>query len=111
MLAGAGCAAQARLRPIARLLESFAHLLDGFRIDLPAILVRVELRFEHVAGLQEGIDHFVAQREFFLAQAVEQGFQNVGHFGHVGETESAAAALDGVGSPENGVEVVEIGRV
>ena len=35
----------------------------------------------------------------------------MGHFGHIGKTECAAAPLDGMGCTENGVELVSVGRI
>ncbi len=70
------------------------------------------MRFQHVAqqiaGLKESIDHFGAQTEFLLANAVKQIFQNVRGFREIGETKGPGTSLDGMRRAEYGVELFRI---
>ena len=68
-----------------------------------------ELPLEDVAGLEEDVDHFALNLKLALAQFVEQRFQYMGQLGHVGKTESAGAALDGMGGAEDRIQVFGVG--
>jgi hypothetical protein len=87
--------------------EPVADFLDAAGIGFRPALVMLELGPQDVAGGQKGVHHLRAQGQFFLAQAVQQAFQHMGDAGHVGEAEGAAAALDGMGGPKDGVEVFQ----
>ena len=73
--------------------------------------MRIELRTDHIAGAQEGVDHRRGQFDFFLAQTIEQRLQFMGHFGHIMETEGTAAALDRMGGTKNRVQILKAGRL
>jgi len=94
-----------------QLVQARADSLDLAGIGFRAALVVSQLRAEYVSGREKGIDHVRAHVQFFLAQSVQQRFQHVGHAGHVGEPEGAAAAFDGVRRPEDGVEFFQGGVV
>jgi hypothetical protein len=92
-------------------LDAPAYRRGAGEIGLAAGLVRIELRLDDVARLEEDVDHPAREREFLLAQAVEQRFQLVRDAHHVVEAEHAAAALDRMGRTEDGVELVQAGCV
>lgn len=66
----------------------------------------LQLFLQHVSRPQEDIDHVALERQLVVADTVQQGLQDVGHPGHVGEAEGGAAPLDGVGGAKNGVELL-----
>ncbi len=92
-------------------LQVFAHAADAFRIGLGATLMMFQLGAQDIARRQEGIHHFRAQGQLFLSESIQQRLQNMGDAGHVGEAEGAAAALDRVRRPENGVQVFQRRRL
>lgn len=79
------------------------HLCLGHRISA---LVGGQQGFEQIHGGQEGIHHGRPQGQFVLTQPVQEGFQDVGDPGQVLETEGTAGALDGMGGPKNGIELL-----
>jgi len=93
---------------LAELAQFVADILGGLFVYIGTVLVAGELGPQHVARFEKGVDHFRAYRQLAFADAVEQGFQDVRHAGHVGETESTAAALDRMRRPEYGVEIVRV---
>ena len=73
--------------------------------------MRSQYLAQHINRQQKGIHHFGSDGDLVLAYAIEQGLQDMGHFGHVGETECAAAPLDGMRRPEDGIQLVRIRRI
>lgn len=58
--------------PCRKLVQAFANIRDFARIGFRPALVMRQLRAQNVTGSQERIHHFRSEREFLLAQAVEQ---------------------------------------
>ena len=61
---------------------------------------------EHVAGIEEGIDHVRTQGQFALADAVQQVLQDVGDLGEIGEAEGAGRALDRMRGAKDRVQLL-----
>ena len=66
---------------------------------------------QHVARLQQHVDHRGGRRELVAAQPVEQRLHLVRQFGDVGKAEGRCATLDRVGAAEDRVERLVVGRV
>ena len=98
-------------RIFGQLAQPLADRRGGSRIGLPFALMGGEQILEHVAGIEEGIDHVIAQAEFALAHAVEQVFQDMRDILQVGEAECAARSLDRMRRPEDRVQLLGIGSV
>ncbi|OIQ75792.1 putative FAD-linked oxidoreductase [mine drainage metagenome] len=91
--------------------QFFTYGGGRFRIGIGAVGMAVKLLLEHVGRFEEDIDHLAARRHLALAQPVQQVLQDMGDIRHVGEAESAAAALDGMRGAENGVHFLGVGRI
>ena len=89
--------------------QARAGRFDHGRIGFALALVGGQHVLEHIAGVEEGIDHFLAQPEFVLADTVEQILQHMGDIGHVGESEGSGGALDRVSGAENRVQLLVVG--
>ena len=73
--------------------------------------VGVQLAFEHVFRFQEYVHHVRAQRHFAATDRVQKVFEQVRGAGQLREAaERRRAAFDRVGGPENGVELLDVGR-
>ena len=64
---------------------------------------------QHIAGLQQYIDHLRLQGDLPGAHLIQQGFQHMGNGGEVIKAEHAAGALDRVGRAKNTVKGLCIG--
>ena len=70
--------------------------------------MRIQHTVQHIAGLQECIDHRRSDRNLGLADAIQQGFQHMGHYGHVGEAEGATATLNRMRGAENRIQLIVV---
>ncbi len=91
-----------------QLPQPLADRVGGNPVGLALPLMRGEQVLEHVPGIEEGVDHGVAQMQFALAHAVEQVFEDVGDVLQVGEAEGAARALDRMRGAEDRVELLGV---
>jgi hypothetical protein len=94
-----------------QLLQHHAHVAHRFLVDGRAEAVPVQLHLQDILGRQEGVDMGRRQRHFALADAVQQRFQHVRDFAHVGHAKRRRAALDRMGGAENRVQVFFAGRL
>ena len=92
-----------------QILQHHAYVGHGILVDAGAVPVPIELHFKNIFGGQKGVDMDTRQGHFALADTVEQRLEDVGHLGHVGQAERRRAALDRVGSTEDGVQVFRVG--
>ncbi len=90
-------------------LQHHADVADRILVDGAAEAVAVQLHFEDVLGGQESVDVFAGQRHLALADAVQQGFQHVRDFAHIGHAKRRGAALDRMGGAEDRVQILGIG--
>ncbi len=72
-------------------------------------LVARQLRAQRIARLQQHVAHRRGGLQFVAAQLVEQRLHLVGELGHVGKPEGRGAALDGVGTAKDRVQLFVVG--
>ncbi len=92
-----------RHRPDAR------QQLGGVDRVAAATLVACQLGAQGIARLQQHVDHGRGRHQFAAAQLVEQRLHLVRQFGHVGEAEGGRAALDGMRTAEDRVQLLVVG--
>jgi len=92
-----------------QLLELRADGLRDCRVGLRARTVVGELAGQYVLGLEERVDHVLAQHEFVVARTVEQRFEDVRRLRQRGKAERGCAALDRMRGTENRREVFGVG--
>lgn len=102
-------------RPLAplfsQLRQSCANPNRRSKIGNSSVLVCFQQAFQHIARLQKGIYHTGGDRNFIFTNTIKQGFQNMRHFGHVGETECAASSFNGMSCAEDRIQLIRIRRI
>ena len=93
---------------LGQLLEHTDDVRIGFRIWRLRIAIRFQLIFQHVLGLQEAIDMRRPQHKFSTARMVKQVLEMMGRLLQYAEAEGRSAALDGVGSTKDRIELLGI---
>jgi len=94
---------------LSKVAQSGANRRNGARVGDSLAAMRGEQALEDIAGVEEGIDHVLAQRQFALADAIQQIFQDVRDFGQIVETEGAGRTLDRVRGAEDRIELLGVG--
>jgi hypothetical protein len=83
--------------------------LGGVGRGAAAALVARQLRLEHIAGVEQHVDHRGGGLQLVAAQLVQQRLHLVGQLGHIGEAEGRGAALDRVRAAEDRVQRLVVG--
>ncbi|AIP27564.1 hypothetical protein DR63_5733 [Burkholderia thailandensis E264] len=102
-----------RLHAARRRLQPFELRADrgrGGRIGLGARAIVGELVGQHILRLEERVDHLLRQREFMIACAIEQRFEDVRRLGERSEAEGRGAALDRMRGAKDRRQILGIGR-
>ncbi len=85
------------------------HQRVGRRGIGAAALVARQQQAQRVRRFEQHVHHRRVGLEFVAAQLVQQRLHLVREFGHVGEAEGGATALDGMGAAEDRVELLVVG--
>ena len=66
---------------------------------------------QHIAGVQQGIDHGCGHGQLMATQLVEQRLHHMGEIRHILKSEGGRSTLDGVRTAEDRIERLVIGTV
>ena len=87
-----------------------AHAVNGIFVGFLSGSGGDDQAAQAVDREQQKIDHTAVRTRTSVAQRIEPRLEHVRERGHFLETEGAAAALDGMGRAEDGIENFRIGR-
>ena len=93
-----------------QVLQHHAHVADGILVHGRTEAVAVQLHLQRVLRRQERIHVLARERHLALADAVQQGLEDVRHLRHVGQAERPRAPLDGVRGPEDRIQILFVRR-